>query len=180
MIEWINLIAIYNSSNFLSGPLGLQTFINTGWTLNITYVYSLRLPEAHQQTNTADGTLFSTKSLSQSIHLKTYQSIHTWNKPFACSRCDKIFPHLVMQRNKRVPIKNISPFQAHYVTGLSLYFLAWRDIRGTIQEIGLFPLPNVTIFSNLAKQKTPKNPLALSLLPMLHIVLLVLKVLRRQ
>ena len=35
--------------------------------------------------------LWCNKTFSQSIHLKTYQSIHPGDKPFACSQCEKNF-----------------------------------------------------------------------------------------
>ena len=52
--------------------------------------------------------LWCNKTFSQSIHLTTYQSIHTGDKLFACSQCDRPFSHLV-----------ISPFPAHYGTASS-------------------------------------------------------------
>ena len=53
---------------------------------------------------------WSNKTLSLYINLKTYQSIHTGDKPFACSQCDRSFPHLVIQKHTRVPQKDSCSF----------------------------------------------------------------------
>ena len=133
-------------------------------TPHIKLFPSLRLLETHPLANTAERIfsflfLWCYNNFSQSIHLKTYQIIHTGDKPYACAQSDNIYPHLVICRILRVPISNTSPFQAHYVTGLSLYLVAWRDIRGTIPEIGIFQTPNVKKFSSSSHKKTHKKTL---------------------
>ena len=112
-IGQINNYALSNSSDLLLVPLGLQTTINLRWTPDITFFLSLRLPEAHHLTSIADRDLIFAKLLC----------------------CDKNF-------SKAIHLKNISSFHAHYVTGISLFLVVWRYIRGTIQEIGIFHTAN--------------------------------------
>ena len=39
------------------------------------------------------------KKLSQAAHLKTYERIHTDERPFSCSKCDKKFSHEFSSEN---------------------------------------------------------------------------------
>ena len=55
----------------------------------------------------------------------------------------------------------ISPLMAHCVTCPSPQLVAWRDIRGTIADIGPFPAPNVTKLSaNLFTKRGTKEPIS--------------------